>query len=194
MSRAVNALYIADTLGQMMENGFAMANHWDIAHGLEGDNAAYGMMKGHVPYPRSPQYYPFPLWSRFGSQLLPVSSSLPADTTLSVYAGKAGSGNYSLLAINKTGNAITADITWNGAATFTSGSVDVMQAPSLNSTSVTFNGQSNPAPNLSNAPSSPLSNPGNPLNYTFSPYSVTLIRLSFPVNFDQHIYLPMTKK
>lgn len=194
MSRAVNALYVADSLGQMMENGFDMANQWDIAHGLEPDNAAYGMMKGNAPYPRSPQYYAFPLWSRFGNWFLPVSSSLPADTTLSVYAGKVGSGTYSLLAINKTGNPVSADITWNGVQAFTNGTVDVMQAPSLNATSVTYNGQSNPSPNLANVPSLPLANLGNPLNYTFPPYSITLIRVSYPVNFDQHNYLPATIK
>ncbi len=194
MSRAVNALYLADSLGQMMENGFEMANQWDIAHGLQGDNAAYGLMKGHDPYPRAPQYYAFPLWSRFGNQMLPVTSSLAADTTLSVYAGKAGAGNYTLMAINKTGNAIETDITWNGVAAFASGTADVLQAPTLNSTAVTFNGQSNPAPDLSDAPATPINNPSNPLNYTFAPYSITLITLSFPVSFDQHNYLPMTIK
>jgi hypothetical protein len=192
MSRMVNALYMADNLGQMMWHGFDMANQWDMAHGLEGDNAAYGLMKGHEPFPRSPHYYPFRLWSRFGGQMLPVTSSLPAATSLSVYAGWAGLGSYTVMAINKTAAPITADITWNGLGSFTSGTADVLQAASLTDTAVTFNGVANPAPDLSDAPSQPIAGPGNPLNYTFPPYSVTLLRLSAPIDFDFQGYLPLT--
>jgi hypothetical protein len=124
--------------------------------------------------------------------MLPVTSSLPAATSLSVYAGWAGLGSYTVMAINKTAAPINADIAWNGLGSFTSGTAEVLQADSLTDTAVTFNGVANPAPDLSDAPAQPIAGPGNPLNYTFPPYSVTLLRLSAPIDFDFQAYLPLT--
>lgn len=176
MSRAVNALFMADTLGQMMTNGFAMANQWDLAHGEGGSPTGYGLMRADT-FAYSPQYFVFPLWSRFGDEMLPVTSSLAADTTLSVYAGRDGA-TLTVLAINKTGDAISSAISVDGVGNIMSGTADVMQADSLASKTVTFNGVSNPSDDLSNAPSQSLTNLGNPLNYTFAPYSITVLRLN----------------
>jgi alpha-L-arabinofuranosidase len=180
MSQAVNGLYLADTLGQMMKYEFDIANQWDLAHGDASIPSRYGLMRANN-YFRSPQYYAFPMWARFGSEMLPVSSSHNAATELSVYAGRIDAANYSVMAINKTGNQITTSIEVTGAsAQITGGTADVMKATSLTSTSVTFNGNSDPNDDLSNAPSTNLGAVANPLTYTFEPYSVTLLR--FVVN------------
>lgn len=176
MSQAVNGLFLADTIGQMMQQGFDIANQWDIAHGDNTIPSRYGLMRANNGF-RSPQYYMFPMWSRFGSEMLPVSSPYASDTTLSVYAGKDEDGTVSLLAINKTGDAISSSIhILNALEPFTSGIVDVIQADSLDSDSVTWNGVDDPADDLSDAPPSLLESIENPTNYTFAPYSVTLIR------------------
>lgn len=177
MDRAVNALFIADTIGQMMTYGVAMANQWDFAHG-EGDApTGYGLIRTDT-FAFSPTYFVFPLWSRFGATMLPVTSSLPADTTLSVYAGKVDATTVSLLAINKTDQPIMAEIQLDGIDSVTGGSIDILQAESLESRDVTFNGVSAPADDLSDALPTTLANLGNPLSYTFAPYTITLLRLA----------------
>ncbi|MBE2221914.1 MAG: alpha-L-arabinofuranosidase [Anaerolineae bacterium] len=176
MSQAVNGLFIADTIGQMMQHGFDIANQWNIAHGDNTIPSRYGLMRANNGF-RSPQYYVFPMWSRFGSEMLPVSSPYASDTTLSVYAGKDENGMVSLLVINKTGDAISSNIhILNTTEPFTSGTVDVIQADSLDSDSVTWNGVNDPADDLSNAPPLLLKTIENPTPFTFAPYSVTLIR------------------
>ncbi|MCA9875974.1 MAG: hypothetical protein KC441_20015 [Anaerolineales bacterium] len=176
MTRAVNMLFMADSIGQMAAHHFDIANQWDLANGQAGNGTDYGLLNADS-YARSPQYYVFPLWSRFGSTMLPVTSSYNASNTLSVYAGRVDGSTVSLLAINKTGNAINATVQVNGVSGISGGLVDVVKANSLDSQSVTFNGVSNPNDSLSNAPSTSLNNPGNPLSYSFAPYSVTLLRL-----------------
>lgn len=189
MSRAVNGLFLADTIGQMAQHGFDLANQWDLAHGEGNDTVGYGLMQADS-YFRGPQYYVYPLWSRFGTQMLPVTSSLPADTDLSVYAGRVNDFVYSLMAINKTGNPIAASITLDGINGVSAATADVMAAGSLESYSVTFNGVSDPADDLSDAPPTNLNNPGNPLAYTFAPYSVTLLRIhTQPQNLPYQHYL-----
>ncbi len=176
MSHAVNALYLADTIGQLIQNGFVMANQWDVAHGEGLDAPGYGLMQA-ATYFRSPQYYAFPLWAHFGNEMLPLRSKLAADTTLSLYAGRNGANELTLLAINKTGEPISTTIQFAGADSIVSGSVDVVEAAALDATSVTFNGLTDPADDLSDAPAAPITNLSNPLHHTFSPYSITLLRL-----------------
>ncbi|MEJ2749867.1 MAG: hypothetical protein P8183_18455, partial [Anaerolineae bacterium] len=118
------------------------------------------------------------LWAGFGSQMLPVTSSFNAATTLSVYAGKVDPWTASVLAINKTGSAVTADIHIEGAPSLLlNGTADVVRANSLDSQTVTFNGVSNPSDDLSNAPPQSLTVLTNPLPYTFPPYSITLLTI-----------------
>ncbi|MBI5652822.1 MAG: alpha-L-arabinofuranosidase [Chloroflexi bacterium] len=192
MTRAVNTLFIADTLGQIAQNGFATANQWDLMNGAATNGTDYGLMNADT-YARSAQYYVFPLWSRFGTQMLPITSTLPATTTLSVYAGRINANTYSLIAINKTGAPITATIELAGAASIISGTIDVVQANSLNDQSVTFNGVANPSNDLSSAPATPLANFGNPIAHTFAPYSVTLLRMSIAPTASRS-FLPFVKK
>lgn len=192
MTQAVNMLFVADSIGQMMENDFAMANQWNIANGAAGNGTDYGWLDA-TTYERSPQYYAFPMWARFGDQLLPVSSSYDAATTLSVYAGRIDPSTVSLLVINKTGGQINAPIQIdNMPSVIIHGQRDVVQAASLSSQTVTFNGNSNPSDDLSNAPSTSLGVFVNGGAYPFPPYSITLLRLGFdefiPTDF---VYLPI---
>ena len=176
MKRAVNMLFMADSIGQMMEHGFAMANQWNLANGLAWNGTDYGLMNVDT-FARNPQYYVFPLWADFGSQMLPVTSSYDAATTLSVYAGKIDATTAVVLAINKTGSNQTADIQIDGVGQISGGTASVVQATSLDSQSVTFNGVSDPADDLSDAPPTTITGGSNPLAYTFAPYSVTLLQL-----------------
>lgn len=176
MTRAVNMLFLADSIGQMMGNGISLANQWNLANGRPSNGTDYGLIDAET-YALSPQYYVFPIWSRFGTHMLPVVSTYAADTTLSVYAGKLDDDTVSLLAINKTGEDINASIQMDGVSRLISGTVDIAQAESLDAQSVQFNGIQNPSDILSTAPSLPLTDLAFPFSYTFPPYSVVLLRL-----------------
>jgi hypothetical protein len=195
MTRAVDALFIAETIGQMIRSGVTMANQWDLANGVAGNGTDYGLMNPAAGFARSPQYYVFPLWARFGATMLPVTSSLSTASALSVYAGRVNSSTLSLLAINKTDNAITATIDVAGSPSILGGSADVVRASSLDTTAVTFNGVSSPSDDLSNAPPLPLGSAGNPLTYVFAPDSITLLRMnSIPPELSPRLYLPVILK
>lgn len=180
MTRAANGLFIADTIGQMIKHGFVMGNQWDLANGRAGNGTEYGLMHVDNNWYRSPQYYVYPLWSRFGSQMLPVTNSLNPATQLSVYGGRIDATTISLIAINKTSASITGTISIDGAGgtlNVSGGSADVVKAVTLSDQAVTYNNVSNPADNLSNAPSLPLGSTGNTVAYVFAPNSITLLRL-----------------
>jgi hypothetical protein len=195
MTRAFNLLFMADTLGQIAQNGFVMANQWDLANGAAANGTDYGLMKDSTyGYARSPQYYAYPLWARFGAQRLPVTTTVSAAATLSVYAGRVDTDTLSLLAINKTDQTLTATIETDGGLTFTGGLADVARAASLVTTTVTFNGVSSPANDLSDAPSQPVGGPASPLVYFFPPYSVTLLRLDTSAVPPSRVYLPLVLK
>jgi alpha-L-arabinofuranosidase len=172
----VNALYMADTVGQMISNGVQMAAQWDLANGQAGNGTDYGLIHADT-YERYPQYYAYVLWSWFGNQMLPVASSVPADTVLSVYAGRTDEGVLSILAINKTGEAVDTSMLLENVAGVRSGTADVLTAVSLDAQTIIFNGQANPAADFSDAPSTPLTIEGNPFTYSFAPYSITLLQL-----------------
>lgn len=210
MKETVNMLFMADTMGQMMVTGVDIANQWDLANGEAGNGTDYGLMNAEN-YNRTPQYYAFPLWGKFGDTMLPVTNPLSAASQLSIYAGRVDADTISVLAINKTGNSITSDIQLNGFGCISSGTADVVQGSGLNSQSVTFNGNSNPSNDLSNAPSQIIDRTASPLNYTFPRYSITVLLLDvsgptssitntgtnvFPagVVFDEFVYLPIIQK
>lgn len=176
MTRAVNMLYLADTLGQMATHGIAIANQWNLTNGPAANGTDYGMMNVDTFAP-NPQYYAFLLWAQFGSELLPVTSPFAADTSLSVYAGRDEQGVVSLLAINKTGAPLTSEVAFlNAPADFLSVEVNVVQAESLDSQQVTLNGVANPDDDLANAPPTILPGGAAPFSHTFAPYSITLLR------------------
>lgn len=176
MTRLVNALYTADVVGQMMSNGVQIAAQWDLANGQAGNGSDYGLIHAET-YDPYPQYYTYTLWSRFGNQMLPTSSSLPADTTLSVYAGQIDENTISILAINKTADPLETAIQLENSPAITSGLVDILTGDSLEATAITFNGNSSPAADFSDAPSEPLTINSDPFTFTFPPYSITLLRL-----------------
>ncbi len=175
MIRAVNALFIADTIGQMITKGFFLANQWDLANGEFGNGSDYGLLNDDTAN-RYPQYYIFPLWSQFGGQMVSATADVSPDTTLSVYGGVVDGNTYSLLAINKTGTPLESTIAIAGA-TITGGLANVVQGESLEATTVTYNGVATPADDLSDAPAAPITVSGAAIPYTFAPYSVTLLHL-----------------
>ena len=180
MNKHVNALFLADSLGQMMVEGVAMAAQWDVMND-KSDNYGneFGLMRADGSNFRQPKYYIFPLWSRFGTTLLPLENSTDARSQLSAYAGRASADVVTLMVINKHRAEATATITLDGIAQITGGLADTLTAPALDSDTAFFNGNPAPADDLSDAPSAILPPvAGNTLVYTFPPISITLLRLN----------------
>jgi alpha-L-arabinofuranosidase len=175
MTRAANALFLADMIGQMAVNGVSMANQWDLANGKANNGTDYGLMDADS-WERTPQYYAIQLWSRFGNTLLPVDSPLPNETTLSVYAGRASDGTLSIMAINKTDKPLDVRLQIAGLTKALHASADIFAATNLEATEISFNGVANPATDFSNAPAKDLGTIDSFLDYTFIPHSITLIR------------------
>ncbi|GAB4491676.1 MAG: alpha-L-arabinofuranosidase [Anaerolineales bacterium] len=180
MNKHIDALFLADSLGLMISLGVDMAAQWAIMNGKSDDYGnEFGLMRADGSNDRQPKYYIYPLWARFGNTLLPLESSANPASELSAYAGRLDDGTLTLLVINKNRAETNATITFEGIKTITGGLADVLAAPSLDSTAITFNGNPNPADDLADAPSRPIA-PTNSstLEYTFAPISVTLLRIS----------------
>jgi alpha-L-arabinofuranosidase len=180
MNKHVDALFIADSIGQMAVAGIDMAAQWDVMNGSSDDYGnEFGLMRADGTNFRQPKYYVFPLWAQFGSVLLPVESTADPKLELSIYAGRGEAGKITLLAINKWGSPTTAQITLNGASQIAGGTMDTVNAPSLDSLVAFYNGVENPADDLSDAPPVTLDSAvHNVLTITFSPYSINLILLN----------------
>ena len=181
MKRMVNALYLADTVGQMIANGVSWATQWNLINGQAFNGTDYGMIDADT-FVRHPQYYAYTLWSHFGNEMLSVTNSLPAETTLSTYAGRIDENTLSLLAINKSDDLIASTIAIIGDSTIESGEADVVQAKSLDAQTILYNGNAEPAVDLADAPSTPLTDVGAQITYSFVPYSITLLRLNLVRN------------
>jgi hypothetical protein len=177
MRRAVNALYIADTIGQFAEQGVSIANQWNLANGAAANGADYGLLDSET-LQVYPQYYALALWQNFGTELLALESSFQADQTLSAYAGRDQDGSLTLLAINKTALPISTTIQIQGLTGEHELLRYVVEADSLESLSVRYNGTvSTGATPLATPPAS-LGRINGVIDQTFSPFSITLLRLS----------------
>jgi hypothetical protein len=195
MTRAINALFIADTIGQMITHKMAVGNQWELNGNNQANGTDYGLLRLDESIARSPQYYAYVLWDRFGAQMLPVTNSAAAASQLSVYGGRVDADTVALLAINKTAEPIDSNITLSQAAqavAVTGGTIDIMQASSLNAQSVTFNTVASPSDDLSNAPALAFTSTGIAPTHTFPAYSVTLLRLNITaLDLDQKVFVPL---
>ncbi len=192
MTRAVNMLFLADSIGQAAQNGAAMFAQWDLANGRDSNGTEYGLMHEDNNYYRAPHYYVYPLWSRFGSYMLPVTSTASPTTELSVYAGWVNSTTVSLLAVNKTNQPVTATITISGFGPLTGGVAYEVKAISLMAQSVTYNGSTNPSDNLSEPPTT-FAASGQGVTRVLPAYSVALLHLyQSPPAVTPKTFVPIT--
>ena len=175
MTRAVNALFVADMVGQMAESGVTMANQWNLANGKAGNGTDYGLFDTGTKV-RSPQYFAMRLWTGFGTTLLPVTSAFDPENQVSTYAARGVNGSVRVMVINKTGKAVDARVVLAGATRGMAVTMDVLSAGSLEATSVAFNGVENPRVDLTDAPGKRVGTATGAVDVTLVPYSVTVVR------------------
>ena len=111
MTRAMNALYVADTIGQLAVNGVAIANQWNLANGTTGSGTDYGLISLEAGT-SLPQYEAMVAWSRAGSALIPVSFD---DSDLRVYATTHGDGRLTAFVLNLSGEELVRTVRVLGA-------------------------------------------------------------------------------
>ncbi len=185
MTRVVNLLFIADTIGQMVMNGVSMSNQWDLVNGRGSTGTEYGLLWVDKNFQRAPQYYALHLWSQFGSSLLLVASNVSAASTLSVYAGRRSTTVITVFAINKAGAPVTARVSLQGAVAV-SAVANTAVGASLTDQTVTFNNvpDAQIKDDLSNAPAIRVPISGASFAYSFASNSVTLLVITVKAQSD----------
>lgn len=176
MRRAVNALFLADSIGQMAGAGVRIANQWNLANGRAENGTDYGMIEPQSGA-RNPAYYALLLWSRMGEELLTVRLPEPMADSVSVYATRDADGVVNLLVINKSEQAVATSIQLDGAGSFEA-LTDTVQADALLDETVTFNGVASPALDLADAPARALGTVQAIFDYSFPSASITRIQLT----------------
>jgi hypothetical protein len=177
LTHVTTALYVADTIGQMATAGVQIANQWNFANGAAPSGADYGMINIDT-LERNPQFYAIAMWSRFGEDLLPVSSGFDSAETLSAYASTDGAGGYTVLAINKTGDPVDATVRLDGATGTFDVAADVAAGASSDADTMSFNGAAPSPADLSTAASVPLGTTDGSFAHTFEPFSITVLRFT----------------
>ncbi len=173
------ALILADSVGQMAQiNGYIGSNVFNLFGGAEADGSWFPQIRNDGSLTRSPSYYAFALWERFGSSLLPVSSSFNAASQLSVYAGRIDGAMVSIYVINKTGNPTSASIAIDGVTGLQSVQTDASVGSWLFDERPAFNGTFSQNDDLSNAPGVVRAlNGERGFVSSFPAYSVSLLRI-----------------
>jgi hypothetical protein len=172
--QTVNLIFLADTLGQIVDQGFTFANHWDILNSMTANGGDYGYLLVGSAHYRQPSYYVFPLWSRAGDQRIASAVNRDAGTQMTLYASRhSTTGDVTLLVINKTGEDQAGTIEIDGFKTTGTLEAYIVQGDSLGDWSVAYNGDENPPIDLSTV--APLVTTGitETFAYTFPAYSVT---------------------
>lgn len=177
--QTVNLLFLADTLGQLVNEGVRFGNHWDIRNGFVPNGGDYGyLLQQGGGYVRQPSWYVFPLWRQVGDALVAHTTSWPTPSELAVWSTvHSATGDVTLLAINKTGAPIEATVQVPGFVGDGTGSYVVVQGDSLDATSVRWNGDPAPPLDVASLPPIPLTGVGSTTVHTFAPWSVTALTL-----------------
>ena len=131
MTQSMNALYVADTIGQLAELGVPIANQWDLANGTTSSGTDYGMV--HLEDgSTSPQYDAMRLWSRAGDDLLDVRSD---DDVVHAYGTKHDDGLVSLLILNLGEHEVDARVEF-GASLSGSARLETLSTGDLSATTM----------------------------------------------------------
>ena len=183
MNGIMGALTTSDFAGRVVQGGFIQGmNFGDVITSLYGTNW-YGAMRSDGDFTRNPTYFSWLMWSRFGSEMLPVSHGLDPGNQLAAYAGRRSPGELSLYVVNKSSQAVSSNVIVDGVAGIASTATDVLvgATPSLSDRNAVFNGTAETMINdtVSNAPST-LQSLGGATTFqrNFPARSVSLIRIS----------------
>ncbi len=98
MTSALNALFIADSIGQIARSGASIANQWNLANGVTSSGTDYGMIDLDDGA-RRPQFEALQAWSSAGTSLF---GAAVGDDDLRVYPTRHDDGSWTLIVISLT--------------------------------------------------------------------------------------------
>ncbi|MBC8508983.1 MAG: hypothetical protein ISR58_16660 [Anaerolineales bacterium] len=102
-----NAIWLADVVGQMAQQGVFMFNHWMLASS-GGAQGGWGMI---VRSGLRPSYYTYQMYSMFGSKLVYSASGVD---NVSIYAAKREDGALTLMVVNLNDDAESVPLQFKG--------------------------------------------------------------------------------
>jgi len=169
MTRAVNAFFLADSIGQLAVGQVAIANWWNLGNGITSSGTDYGLISvtEGAGYRRSPAFEAFAMWGKTGTTLLDVASQVD---DLRVYPTRHADGRLAIIAINLGAVRIETDLVIEGldGAADLEATVDTVTANDLS------------AQELIVAPTLSLGPPDEPISLVMAPWSMLLIEVQAP--------------
>ena len=195
----VNGLFIADSLGELLQTSYQGATVWDLRNGYDTNNnnslslygwrdgGDYGLIGSPGSAPDTGTYVPYPSYfaEQLGSEIIQAGGNVVQATSddpdLAVYAVQESNGHLELLVINKsasgpiTGQFALTDFQAAAQAQFWQygEAQDTAQSESANGQSVLANFTAT------------LQLSGTGFSYAFPAYSMTVIALSQAANLPQ---------
>lgn len=164
MIMASNALYTADTLGQLVAAGVPIANHWNLANGVTGPGTDYGLINVDTGEPY-PAFEAFRLWAETGGELLEADSRLPSD--VHAYPTRHEDGSLAIVLLNLSDEDVDFDLVIVGLEGPTDASIGGWRAESLDDLElVTLEEVTSTVPD-----------PGQPQPVSLPPLSATLLEI-----------------
>jgi hypothetical protein len=134
MTRAVNALFLADTIGQLAEGGATIANQWNLVNGVTSSGTDYGMINNDDGS-LYPQYQAMRIWGQVGTSLLGVEARSGLGD-LRVYPTRHDDGRLSIVVINLASEPVDRSFTLTGAGQGASVSMSGVHTDDLLATSM----------------------------------------------------------
>jgi hypothetical protein len=119
MTQSLNALFIADTIGQMIVSGVQIANQWNLANGTTSSGTDYGLVDAD-DYSPFPQYHAMAMWGSTGDTLLDVEIArerVDLAERVRVYPTRRADGSLAIVLLNLDDDPIEFDLALTGLET-----------------------------------------------------------------------------
>ena len=148
MTASLNALFIADSIGQLARNGASMANQWNLANGVAANGTDYGMIDLDDGT-RRPQFTALQAWSSAGTELFDAAVG---DDDLRVYPTRHEDGRWTVIAISlsdedRSMSFDIPDVAAGSVLEVTTSSTPDLEGSTLNVETTTVNVPSDPSQN-----------------------------------------------
>lgn len=105
LTQVANAIFVAETIGELAGRGVEIANHWNFANERSSNGTDYGLVDADTgdPYPA---YHAFAAWGRAGDELLDAAFAEDLDDAASVrvYPTRRADGSLHVIVVH-TGDA-----------------------------------------------------------------------------------------
>jgi hypothetical protein len=161
MTKAMNALFIADSIGQLALSGADIANQWNLANGTTSSGTDYGLINAD-DYSRFPQFDALQMWAATGTSLFPADVD---RDDLQVYPTRHDDGRWSIMVINMGDELVSTTIGVAGLTDAMTARLDSRWTDDLD------------APNLVPKTVDDLSYDGDSLSVDLPPFSISMIEL-----------------